>query len=70
VGPFRGDGAWLDKTFRQTSLMIEPANGRTPPLTPEAEQLLTTAGIDPTERAENVDQAGFRALADAWRASA
>ena len=39
-------------------------------LTPEAEQLLTTAGIDPTERAENVDQAGFRALADAWRASA
>jgi hypothetical protein len=38
VGPFRNDGAWLDKTFRQTSLIIEPANGRTPPLTPEAER--------------------------------
>jgi hypothetical protein len=38
VGSFRNDGAWLDKTFRQTSLMVEPANGRMPPLTPEAEQ--------------------------------
>src|SRR5882672_1978939 len=37
VGPFRNDGAWLDKTFRQTSLIVEPANGRTPPLTPEAQ---------------------------------
>jgi hypothetical protein len=39
VGPFRNDGAWLDKTFRQTSLIVEPANGRTPPLTPAAEPL-------------------------------
>lgn len=39
-------------------------------LTPDAEQLLSAAGIDPTERAENIDQAGFRALADAWRAKA
>jgi hypothetical protein len=39
VGPFRNDGAWLDKTFRQTSLIVEPANERTPPLTPEAEPL-------------------------------
>jgi hypothetical protein len=38
IGPFRNDGAWLDKTFRQTSLIVEPANGRTPPLTPEAER--------------------------------
>ncbi len=38
VGPFRNDGAWLDKTFRQTSLIVEPASGRTPPLTPEAER--------------------------------
>ena len=38
VGSFRNDGAWLDKTFRQTSLIVEPANGRTPPLTPEAER--------------------------------
>src|SRR5215212_6246552 len=26
-GPFAGDGAWLDKTFRQTSLVVEPADG-------------------------------------------
>ena len=37
-GAFSGDGAWLDKTFRQTSLIVEPANGRTPPLTPEAQR--------------------------------
>ncbi len=38
-------------------------------LTPEAEGLLQAAGITPTARAEEIDQAGFRALADAWRAS-
>src|SRR5882672_10617681 len=38
VGSFRNDGAWLDKTFRQTSLIVEPANGRTPAFTPEAER--------------------------------
>src|SRR5260221_1294139 len=27
VGPFRNDGAWLDKSFRQTSLMVGPSNG-------------------------------------------
>ena len=36
-------------------------------LTPDAEQLLTAAGIAPTARAEEIDQAGFRALAEAWR---
>jgi hypothetical protein len=36
-GSFRNDGAWLDKTFKQTSLIVEPANGRTPALTPEAQ---------------------------------
>ena len=39
-------------------------------LTPNAELLLTNAGIDPTERAENIDQSGFRTLTDAWRAGA
>ncbi|MFZ2031261.1 MAG: 16S rRNA (adenine(1518)-N(6)/adenine(1519)-N(6))-dimethyltransferase RsmA [Vitreimonas sp.] len=39
-------------------------------LTPQAEQLLHAARIDPTERAETIDQSGFRALADAWRARA
>src|SRR5262249_52822131 len=27
VGSFRGDGAWLTKSFRQTSLIVEPADG-------------------------------------------
>jgi len=37
-------------------------------LTPDAETLLNDAGITPTARAEEIDQAGFRRLADAWRA--
>ncbi|MGE0739709.1 MAG: 16S rRNA (adenine(1518)-N(6)/adenine(1519)-N(6))-dimethyltransferase RsmA [Hyphomonadaceae bacterium] len=36
-------------------------------LTPEAEALLADAKITPTARAEEIDQSGFRALADAWR---
>ncbi len=35
-------------------------------LTPDAEDLLRTADITPTARAEEIDQAGFRRLADAW----
>ncbi len=35
-GAFRNDGAWLKKSFRQTSLIVEPSDGRLPPLTPEA----------------------------------
>jgi len=37
-GAFRNDGAWLKKSFRQTSLITEPADGRRPPLTPEAQK--------------------------------
>src|SRR6185436_5097040 len=37
AGSFAGDGAWLDRTFRQTSLVVEPADGKLPPLTPEAQ---------------------------------
>ena len=37
-------------------------------LTPDAEALLNEAPLEPTARAEEIDQAGFRALADAWRA--
>lgn len=36
-------------------------------LTPEAEALLRLADLDPTARAEQIDQAGFRRLTDAWR---
>jgi hypothetical protein len=33
------DGFWRgSQTFRQTSLIVEPADGRMPPLTPEAQQ--------------------------------
>jgi 16S rRNA (adenine1518-N6/adenine1519-N6)-dimethyltransferase len=39
-------------------------------LTPDAEALLNAARIAPTARAEEIDQAGFRRLADAWRTSA
>lgn len=39
-------------------------------LTPEAEALLCDADLPPTARAEEIDQAGFRRLADAWRAKA
>src|SRR6185503_3960176 len=35
-GAFRNDGAWLLRSFNQTSLITEPADGRFPPLTPEA----------------------------------
>ncbi len=39
-------------------------------LTPDADALLNEAGLEPTARAEEIDQAGFRKLADAWRARA
>lgn len=35
-------------------------------LTADAESLLRAAGLAPTARAEEIDQAGFRRLADAW----
>ena len=38
VGSFRNDGAWLTRSFRQTSLIVDPPNGRTPPLAPGAEK--------------------------------
>jgi hypothetical protein len=38
IGAISEDAAWLTRTFRQTSLIIEPADGRLPPLTPEAQR--------------------------------
>ena len=36
VGAFRNDGAYKTRSYRQTSLLIEPADGRTPAFTAEA----------------------------------
>src|SRR3954468_22837486 len=33
IGAFRNDGAWKTKSYRQTSLVIEPHTGRTPAFT-------------------------------------
>jgi hypothetical protein len=41
-GAFRNDGAWLLKSFRQTSLIVEPADGRYPPLTADAQKRAAT----------------------------
>src|SRR6202140_1186406 len=37
VGSFRNDNAWLVKSFRQTSLIVD-GDGKIPPLTPDAEK--------------------------------
>jgi hypothetical protein len=44
VGSFRNDNGWVTKSFRQTSLIIDPPNGRTPPLVPGAEKRRTPQG--------------------------
>jgi len=44
VGSFRGDNAWLTKSFRQTSLIVEPADGRVPAYTPGADRRRSPQG--------------------------
>jgi hypothetical protein len=44
VGSFRNDNAWLTRSFRQTSLVVDPPNGRTPALVAGAEQRRTPPG--------------------------
>jgi hypothetical protein len=44
VGSFRNDNSWLTRSFRQTSLIVDPANGRTPPLVAGAERRRTPQG--------------------------
>jgi hypothetical protein len=44
VGSFRNDNSWLTRSFRQTSLIVDPANGRTPPLVAGAEKRRTPQG--------------------------
>jgi hypothetical protein len=42
IGSFRNDNAWLVKSFRQTSLLIDPPDGKMPSVTPEAERRRAT----------------------------
>ena len=41
VGSFRNDNAWLVKSFKQTSLIVD-GDGKIPPLTPAAEKRRAT----------------------------
>jgi hypothetical protein len=44
VGSFRNDNAWLTRSFRQTSLIVDPPNGRAPALVGGAETRRTPQG--------------------------
>jgi len=44
VGSFRNDNSWLTRSFRQTSLVIDPADGRVPALVAGAEKRRTPQG--------------------------
>jgi len=44
VGSFRNDNSWLTRSFRQTSLVVDPPDGRTPPLVTGAEARRTPPG--------------------------
>ena len=42
IGSFRNDNAWLVKSFRQTSLIVDPPDGKLPDVTPDAEKRRAT----------------------------
>ena len=42
IGSFRNDNAWLVKSFRQTSLLVDPPDGKMPAVTPEADKRRAT----------------------------
>jgi hypothetical protein len=42
IGSFRNDNAWLGKAYRQTSLIVDPPDGKLPPTTPWAESRRAT----------------------------
>jgi hypothetical protein len=44
VGSFRNDNGWVTTSFRQTSLIIDPPDGRLPPLVPGADKRRTPQG--------------------------
>jgi hypothetical protein len=58
IGSFRNDNAWLVKSFRQTSLIVDPPDGKMPAVTPEAEKRRATRdqgtfGGGPFDKAED-----------------
>jgi hypothetical protein len=44
VGSFRNDNSWLTRSFRQTSLIVDPPDGRAPALVPGADMRRTPPG--------------------------
>jgi hypothetical protein len=70
IGSFRNDNAWLVKTFRQTSLIVDPSDGKMPAVTPYAESRRATrdqgtfgAGpFDKTEDFTNYDRCITRGI--------
>ena len=44
VGSVRNDNSWLTRSFRQTSLIVDPPNGRAPALVPGTEARRTPPG--------------------------
>jgi len=44
VGSFRNDNSWLTRSFRQTSLIVDPPDGRAPALVPGADTRRTPQG--------------------------
>ena len=44
VGSFRNDNSWLTRSFRQTSLIVDPADGRAPALVAGADARRTPQG--------------------------
>jgi hypothetical protein len=70
IGSFRNDNAWLVKSFRQTSLIVDPPDGKMPAVTPYAESRRATrdqgtfgAGpFDKTEDFTNYDRCITRGI--------
>ena len=70
IGSFRNDNAWLVKSFRQTSLIVDPPDGKLPAVTPYAESRRATrdqgtfgAGpFDKTEDFTNYDRCITRGI--------